>query len=212
MAKTEIYDDLDEKTLRKLLNNLQATTLNYKKDQTISYSIGNRNLIGIMENGEANLIRYEYTGERTIVEELDTGDVFSDMFVSSESSELSVIAQTECTVTFFNYHELLNISSSNKTALKLLDNLIQILSRKLSKRNERIELLTKRSIRNKLLAYFELQAKINKNKTFNLHYTYTDLADYLAVDRSALMRELKNLKEDKLISDTNKRITILYEP
>ena len=41
-------------------------------------------------------------------------------------------------------------------------------------------------------------------------YSYTDLADYLSVDRSAMMRELKNLKEDKLIKDTNKKITILY--
>ena len=84
------------------------------------------------------------------------------------------------------------------------------MSKKLIKRNERIELLTKRSIRNKLLAYFELQAKKKNAKTFDLSYSYTDLADYLCVDRSALMRELKNLKEDKLIKDINKKITLLY--
>ena len=84
------------------------------------------------------------------------------------------------------------------------------MANKLVKRNERIELLTTRSIRNKLLNYFELQAKKNNSKSFNLMYSYTDLADYLSVDRSAMMRELKNLKEDKLITDTNKKITILY--
>ena len=82
--------------------------------------------------------------------------------------------------------------------------------KKIIKRNERIELLTARSIRNKLLAYFELEAKKNNSKTFNLNYSYTDLADYLAIDRSAMMRELKNLKEDRLIKDVNKKITLLF--
>ncbi|MBR1817514.1 MAG: winged helix-turn-helix domain-containing protein, partial [Bacilli bacterium] len=55
------------------------------------------------------------------------------------------------------------------------------------------------------------EAKKNHSKSFNLIMTYTSLADYLAVDRSAMMRELKNLKEDKLIKDVNKKITLLYE-
>ena len=48
------------------------------------------------------------------------------------------------------------------------------------------------------------------SKSFNLNYSYTDLADYLAIDRSAMMRELKNLKEDRLIKDVNKKITLLF--
>ena len=84
------------------------------------------------------------------------------------------------------------------------------MSRKLIKRNERIELLTKRSIRSKLLHYFETESKKEHSKSFNLKYSYTDLADYLSIDRSAMMRELKNLKDDKLIQDVNKKITILY--
>ena len=92
----------------------------------------------------------------------------------------------------------------------ILDNLFNVMSKKIIKRNERIELLTARSIRNKLLAYFELEAKKNNSKSFNLNYSYTDLADYLAIDRSAMMRELKNLKEDRLIKDVNKKITLLF--
>lgn len=208
--KYNIFSDIDEKSLRKVLNAINASKNSYKPNQTISYAIGNRNLIGIVEEGEAILIRYEYTGERTIIEELSGGDVFSDMFVSSDSSELSVVSKTSSLVTFFDYDELLNYAKNSKTALNLLNNLIQVISLKLIKRNERIELLTTRTIRNKLLAYFEMQAKKNNSKTFTLPYSYTDLADYLAIDRSALMRELKNLKDDKLVKDVNKKITIFY--
>ena len=205
-----VYQNFDDKMRRILYNVLSAKTILYKSNQMISYSMGKRNVIGIVEQGQVRMIRYEYTGERTILDEFDEGDIFSDMFVESDFSELSVEAITNCAVTFIDYEEMISKAESSKLALQFLNNFIHVISHTLVKRNERIELLTTRSIRNKLLAYFELHAKKSNSKTFNLNYSYTDLADYLAVDRSALMRELKYLKEEKFISDVNKKITLLY--
>ena len=210
VEKSRFYKNTDEKKLKKLLISLQSNTLFYKSNQTIAYSIGNRKIIGIIEEGSANLIRYDYDGKRDIIEEMNEGDIFSDLFLSTSNVELSVISTTDCKVTFIEYDDLIEEAKKSDTALVLVDKLISLMANKLVKRNERIELLTTRSIRNKLLNYFELQAKKNNSKSFNLMYSYTDLADYLSVDRSAMMRELKNLKEDKLITDTNKKITILY--
>lgn len=205
-----IYNNITEKDLKKLLSTLQSNTLFYKNGQTIAYSIANRKIIGIVEEGSANLVRFDYNGNRTIIEELDSGDVFSDMFLSTTSSELTVIATKDCSVTFIEYDKLLDAIYNNRTANALMNNLFLLMSDKLINRNERIEILTTRSIRNKILAYFELQTKIHNSKSFNLNTSYTDLADYLAVDRSAMMRELKNLKDEGFIKDVNKKITILY--
>ena len=46
---------------------------------------------------------------------------------------------------------------------------------------------------------------------FTLPFSLTDLADYLNVDRSAMMRELKLLKEDGLVEKIGNRIILLYE-
>lgn len=207
---TMIYDGLVEKDLQKLLTTLQSKTLSYKSNETIAYSLSNRNMIGIIEEGNANVIRFDYNGDRTIVEHLNKGDIFSDMFYSSNGSELIVMSTSNCKVTFVNYDLLISKIRTSNTALLLTSNLIKLINKKLIKRNERIELLTTRSIRNKLLAYFEFQSRKYNSKSFNLKYSYTDLADYLAIDRSAMMRELKNLKEDGFIEDVNKKITLLF--
>ena len=65
--------------------------------------------------------------------------------------------------------------------------------------NSRVELLTKRSIRDKLLGYFTILSTRTLCKSFSLPFSLTDLADYLSVDRSAMMRELKSLKDDGII-------------
>ena len=76
--------------------------------------------------------------------------------------------------------------------------------------NTRIELLTKKNIRDKLLSYFDIISRNRLSKKFTLPFTLTDLADYLSVDRSAMMRELSHLKEEGFIDKKGKKITLLY--
>ena len=84
------------------------------------------------------------------------------------------------------------------------------MSNKISINNNRIEILTNKTIRNKLLAYFKIVSKRNNSKIIYLPYNYTDLADYLAIDRSAMYRELKNLKEEGLIEIKDKKIRLKF--
>ena len=77
--------------------------------------------------------------------------------------------------------------------------------------NTRIELLSKRTIREKLLSYFAIISAKNISRSFVIPFSLTDLADYLSVDRSAMMRELGYLKTDKIIEKNGNRITLLYK-
>ncbi len=77
--------------------------------------------------------------------------------------------------------------------------------------NTRIEILTKRSIREKLRSYFNILSTRHLSQTFFLPFSLTDLADYLSVDRSAMMREIKSLKDDGFIKKNGNKITLLYK-
>ena len=55
-----------------------------------------------------------------------------------------------------------------------------------------------------------MQSQKKGNKTYTLPLTYTELSSYLSVDRSAMTREIKNLKEDGFIKTNGHKITILY--
>ena len=96
----------------------------------------------------------------------------------------------------------------HETLTELLPDLIL---NKVTNLNMRIELLTKRSIRDKLVGYFNLISSMSLTKSFSLPFSLTDLADYLSVDRSAMMRELKLLKDDGFIEKTGNKITLLYK-
>ena len=159
------------------------------------------------------MIRYDLNGNRTIVEHFSNNDIFGEIFyIVNTNNELFVEAKKTSTILFFIYDDLQSKCKSHCTFhQKLLDSLSSLYLNKVIELNTRIELLSKRTIREKLLGYFNVVSSKNMGKTFQLSFSLTDLADYLSVDRSAMMRELKLLKEDGFIEKNGNSIRLLYK-
>ena len=92
----------------------------------------------------------------------------------------------------------------------LISNLLELSLNNSISQNTRIEVLSKRSIREKLLSYFNILSSKSFSKNIVLPFSLTSLADYLSVDRSAMMRELKNLIDEGFISKNGNKIKLLY--
>lgn len=208
MKVKSIFDGIEESDMARMLNCFGARFISYKKDRTIITNIINTKVIGIILKGTADIIRYDYNGNRSIIEKLEENSVFGEVF-SRVGSEVSVVATTDCEVVFIDYDHIINRCKKNCSYHAVFaNNVLQLLSTKIVDLNDRLEVLSKRTIRDKLLTYFNLLAKNKPNRTFILPFTYTDLADYLSVDRSAMMREIKILKEEGFIEANGKRIII----
>lgn len=191
-------------------NKVQLKT--FSKNETVTSYIKNRNQLCILIKGTADLVRYDLNGNRTIVEHFSKNSLFGEVFYDiTTNNELLVEARSNCTVLFYIYDDLFQKCKQNcKFHKELAENLPQLILNKVTDLNMRIELLTKRSIRDKLLGYFSLISTRNLSPSFELPFSLTDLADYLSVDRSAMMRELKLLKEDGFIEKSGNRITLNY--
>lgn len=211
MQKISIFENIEKEDIIKMLKCFEAKKRTFKKESTILAYLGNTSMVGIIIKGEAVLIRNDYKGNRTILETINENDIFGEVFSNYNTDELLVKATEETEVLFIDYY---HITKRCKKACiyhsKLIENTLNILSQKIVNSNERIEILAKRTIREKLLAYFDIMSKKKLSKTFTIPLTYTDLADYLGIDRSAMQRELKNLKEDGLIKTNGKKIILKY--
>ncbi len=185
----------------------------FSKNEVITSYIKKRNQFCILVTGNADLVRYDLNGNRTIVEHFSKNDVFGEVFYTiTTNNELLVEARENCEVLFYSYNDIHSKCRNNcKFHQDLSEDLPELILSKVTDLNMRIELLTKRSIRDKLIGYFTMLSTRNLNKTFSLPFSLTDLADYLSVDRSAMMRELKLLKEEGFIEKNSNKITLLYK-
>ncbi len=185
---------------------------NFTKGDTITTYIEKRNQVCLLIEGEADLIRYDYNGDKTIIGHFIQNDIFGEVFYpANTNNELFVLAKKNCKVLFYIYDNLFDKCKKNCSFHKeLYDNFSKLLLNNIIDLNTRIEHLTKRNTRDKLLSYFNLKFSKTHNKNITMPFSYTDLADYLSVDRSAMMRELKYLEDDGFIKRDGRKITLLY--
>lgn len=204
--------------IEKFLNDFSFSCKNvqkksFKKNQLITTYIQKRNQVCILLNGEADLVRYDLNGDKSIIEHFTKNNIFGEAFyIVTTNNELSVESKSNCEVLFFIYDNINQRCKNNcKFHQTLSENFSNLILNKLMDLNTRVEILTKRSIREKLRSYFYIVSTRNLSQTFTLPFSLTDLADYLSVDRSAMMRELKSLKDEGFIKKNGNKITLLYK-
>lgn len=205
------FKNISKKNINKLLDLLYADTYDIKKNEHLQKTIIDNKSIIIIVNGYIQVIRNNIDGNDIIVEELTENDVFGSSLSYVKSNEYEMIAKEDSKVIVIDEDNLINFDDTSKLYyFQFIKNLFEILSEIMKEKNERIRIITKKSIRDKLLEYFSILRTKNNSVNIYLPYNYASLADYLGVNRSALMREIKNLKEEGFIESKGSRIKLLY--
>lgn len=204
-----IFKGFDKSSKRKLLKDLEANIMSFNKNVSLLKQMDKGNLIGILEDGDAQIVRTDYDGNKIIIEHLKVGSIFGLRFSLLQNDEYDIITKSECKFIFIDYDLIKLEFRRSKYYQKFLINLLDILSSMVYEKNERINILTRKNTREKLIEYFDKESKKAFSKEFYLPFNLTELAEYLSIDRSAMMREIKKLKDDKVIESFGNKIRLL---
>ena len=207
------FQGFSELQKNKLLKKLESHIYQFNKNDEILSTIKSNNIVCILTKGSAKIMNTNYLGEETLVDELYENSVFGTYFSNIDNTENSIIATEFCEIIIIDYNNLIKMENLNYTYYNMfIFNLFQILSEKLKENNNRIQILTKKNIRDKLLTFFENEYRKSRYQTIYLTGSLKDLSDYLSINRSAMFRELKSLKDEKFIKVNGRKITLLYVP
>ena len=195
-----------------MLDCFQAVQRSFRTDVLIyDFSSKESNAVGIIERGEASVIRIDKDGVSTVLEELSVGGVFGRTlaYAGSVRDSMEVVCRTPCDVLFIDYPHIFKRCEKACTHHSLLvQNMLRLMADKAQALSLRVDVLSRRSIREKLLCYFRQLSEQEGKQTFTLPFSLSTLADYIATDRSAMMRELKRLKEEGVIRSDGRKITL----
>lgn len=206
------FEGLTKLQISKLLVLLGVHRYKYAKGEEIIPTIKNDNIIGIILDGFAQIMNIEYNGNEMVQENLGKHSVFGTTISATNSESCQIIAKEDTEVLIIDYAKLMRPENLTHNYFNIfLSNLFDIMNTKFRETNERVKVLEKKQIHDKLLEFFEIEHKKTRSKNIYLNFAFKDLADYLAIDRSAMFRELKHLKDDKLIEIDGRKIKILYE-
>ena len=207
---SSIFNKINANDKNKLLKELEAEKLFYKKNTSLLKKISLNNLIGILEKGSAQIIRTDYNGNKIIIEDLQEESIFGIKFSLLNNDEYDIVTKEDSEFVFVDYDYIIKHNQKkSKYYQRFLTNLLEIMTDMVYHKNERINILTRKTTREKLLEYFQKEAKKSFSKQIRLPFNLTELAEYLSIDRSAMMREIKRLKDDKIIESNGNKIRFL---
>ncbi len=208
---TNLFENISDINIRKIKRFLMASTIKYPKGVNILSNVNKDDFIAIIDTGSVQFITTDYNGNKSIIEDISEGGMFSSLTFPIHNEEVSCITKDITEITYIEYNSITNDEIiKTDSYIIFIKNLIKIMSDQVSEKNDRIELLTKRTTRDKLVDYFKNEEKKRGTKTFTLPISFTELANYLSVDRSAMTREISYLKDDGLIKTNGRKITLLY--
>ncbi len=197
-AETSLFDGVTDEEYAAMMTCFKAVVKPYRKGEEVPMPQGR---VGVVQEGKISLIKIDVNGVRTIFEQLGPGGVFGDALgFSLADACLYLLADEDCSVLYIDYEHIVkrcpNACTHHSTVVA---NLVRLMSEKTQALSEHLEILSRRTIREKLTAYFSLLAAKNKSSYFSLPFSQTSLADYVCVDRSAMVRELKRMHEEGIV-------------
>lgn len=206
---SEIFKNISQAEYEQIIHCFKPEIKQYKADSTICSFGCESDLIGIVRFGEVLICRSDINGVNSVLETQGPGGIFGEIFYRTSSiDEITVICKKDCEIMFISYHHLAGrCERACEHHTRLVENMLMLLAQKAVNLSERIDILSRRSTREKLLSFFLRSCPSDKH-SFTLPFSFSALADYLCVDRSAMMRELKRLKDDGIISSNRREITL----
>lgn len=201
LRNCKLFENIADENLLAMLSCLGAEVRSYTKNQNIFTEGERASHMGILLSGTAQIIRVDFYGNRSIVTNIEPPQLFGESFACTETKSIpvNVIAEKDCEVMRIESRKMLhpccNVCEFHS---RMIFNLMKEIAAKNMLLNQKIEIISRRTTREKLMTYLLIQAK-KHGSSFTIPYDRQELADFLEVDRSGLSAEISKLRKENAI-------------
>lgn len=211
MREASIFRNLSGEEIIGMLPCLNAKEQHFKKNEVI-YRPGDQvRKIGLVVSGAVRIEKIDYWGNRKIISVIEPGQIFGEAYAGMKTipMEMEVLAAVPSVILFMEVGKILTTcGNSCKFHSKMIRNMVYVLAERNYKLTQKMDHLTQKTTREKLLSYFSEQALECGRSDFDIPLDRQQLADYLSVDRSAMSTELGRMKKDGLIEYRKNHFTL----
>ncbi|MBR3804792.1 MAG: Crp/Fnr family transcriptional regulator [Clostridia bacterium] len=210
--RCQLFKGIKDEELKQLYNCLRARQAEFKGGEEL-YSFGSgKTVLGVITQGKVVVKKIDRNGNVNILDHIQKNGVISNAFAFSQTDGnfVSAYAVENTKVVFFDYSNVFKrCQKACEYHSQFVENLFDIVIEKSKTLSQRVEILSNKTIREKILSYLSFAVKNTGSTEITLPMSLTSFAEFLSVDRSAMMRELKKLSVGGIIKTDKRIITVL---
>ncbi len=212
LKRTKLFAGVGEEDIASMLSCLGARLRRYRKEECVLRQGEHLSDIVVPAEGRLHIQKDDYWGNRSILGQIGVGEIFGEAYLAPESGALmnDVVAVENSAVFFFDVKRIITTcSSACRFHAMVVQNLFFAVSEKNRGLVQKLDCISKRTTREKLIAYLSEEAKKQNSADIAIPFNRQQLADYLSVDRSAMSNELCKMRDEGLLMFEKNRFRLL---
>ncbi len=200
LQKCTLFTRLSDAEIEEAADLMSAALRHYEKGEFLHTADEPLTQFALVAKGLVGVFIDDLDGERTLMAQVHQGNTFGESicFLGAENPNIYAIAEENCIIIWLSPKNLFS-AQQTPLSLRLAHNFTAMMAQRTLSMNDRIQILSKRNLRDKITTYFTFLAKQTGKQQFTLPFDREDMAAYLGVNRSALSRELSKMKRDNIL-------------
>ncbi len=212
LTQCPLFEGIRMEDLGAMLGCIGGRIVAVAKGQTLFREGDPATHVGMVLTGAVRMIREDFYGNRSIVAHIRPAELFGESYACAGTGSLpiSVVADEDSQVLLMDCRRI-TTSCSSACAFhnRMVFNLLRLVATKNLVFDQKIQITSQRTTREKLMAYLLNEAKRQDSRSFTIPYDRQELADYLEVDRSGLSAEISKLRREGILESEKKQFTLL---
>lgn len=211
-SKSILFKDIDKDDIKEFLSSLSYKVVFLKKGELIIKEDDYIDYLGLVLDGEINICKYSSDGSESLLSKLKSHEVFAlDIICTPFKKSFYYVYASKPSFILKIDKNILEKSEvlSQEDRHKVYENIITFLANISAKRAHKIELVSQKSIRGKIMTYLLIQKNNQNSNKFKISFNRDQLANYLCVNRSVLSHELSLMQKEGIIKFKKNEFEIL---
>lgn len=211
MRQIQLFEGISEDSIEKMIACFKPETRRFRRGETVTVYSPELSYLCVLLKGTAHLYCMDSDGEYALLESYAENDIFGEVFAMPYGDlGYAVEADSDCEVMFIRFSCIYGrCPKACEHHSRLTCNLFELSAKKAQALAVRINMISKRTLRRKLTAYFDYLREKNGADSFEIETSLSQLVGYLCADRASMMRELKNMCDEGLMTRRGRQVTLL---
>jgi CRP-like cAMP-binding protein len=207
-----LFKKVGRENYDKMLRCFGARVVTVKKNAAVFHEGQRPSKVGIVLSGAVQTVQDDYLGNRSILSLAGPGQLFAEGFACAgvEAMPVSVVATADSQIMLIDCSHIMTLCHNACTFHnQMIRNMLHSVAQSNLQLNQKIEILSKRTTREKVMAYLLSEAKIQGSDDFTIPYDRQELADFLGVERSAMSAVIGKLRDEGYIKVNRRHFQLI---
>ena len=209
-VQSRLFEGIDRQDFGAMLGCIGYHIGTFRRGEIVAFEGENLKHIGIVLSGSVDMVKEDLWGNKTMLLRTHRDELFGETFACGEDnlSVVTFLVSEDARILFLPFDRVMHsCTMACRFHHQLIENMVHIIANKNRDLMRKVEVVSRRTIREKLMTYLSIQAQ--GRRYFEIPLGRLELAEYLCVDRSALTRELAKMKDEGLLDYDKKCFRIM---